>query len=519
MAKISWMDALKDRAKNLVSEHVKESQHAQGKLTAQERIDLLLDKGSFTEIGAFATLQSHEYNLQKKKVERDGVITGFGRIDGRQVFVYSQDFTFMGASMGEMHTRKIAHVIELAMKTGSPIIGLLDSGGARIQEGIDGLDGGGEIFKKNTLASGMVPQISAVMGPCAGIAVYSPALTDFIFMTQKTATMLITGPNVVKSVTGETISMSDLGGAEVHNRLSGVAHFLSADDKHTVELIRSLVSYLPLNNLEDPPIISSNDPPNRLNSSLEEIVPEKSTVVYNVKAVLQEVLDHGSILEVHEHWATNVVVGFGRLNGHAIGFVANQPMVLAGSIDIDASDKIARFVNFCDAFNIPIINFVDVSGFLPGSNQEHGGIIRHGAKVLFAYSQATVPKISLVMRKAYGGAYIALVSKDMGFDKVVAWPFAEIAVMGAEGAVSIVNRKELRNAEKDSLLKQQLVDEYREKFLNPYVAASKNKVDIIIVPKDTRKTLISLLEMLIPKRGDMDAKIPMKYKKHGSMPV
>lgn len=519
MTKMSWMDALKDKAKNLVSDRVKEKQHAQGKLTAQERIDLLLDKGSFTEVGAFATLQSYEYDLQDKKEERDGVITGVGRIDDRQVFVYSQDFTFMGASMGEMHTRKIAHIIELAMKTGSPVIGLLDSGGARIQEGIDGLDGGGEIFRKNTLASGMIPQISAIMGPCAGIAVYSPALTDFIIMTQNTSTMLITGPNVVKSVTGETISMRDLGGAEVHNRTSGVAHFLTADDQQTLDLIRKLTGYLPLNNLEDPPIYTINDPADRLASTLEEIVPEKGTVVYNVKAVLNEVLDHASFLEVHEHWATNVVVGFGRLNGHAIGIVANQPMVLAGSIDIDASDKIARFVNFCDAFNMPIINFVDVSGFLPGSNQEHGGIIRHGAKVLFAYSQATVPKIALVMRKAYGGAYIALVSKDMGFDKVIAWPFAEIAVMGAEGAVSIVNRKELKDSENRDQIKRKRIEEYTNKFLNPYVAASKNKVDIIIEPKETRKTLISILEMLIPKRGDMDAKIPMKYKKHGSMPV
>jgi len=515
----SKIEELRERAANLTSERAIERQHAKGKLTAEERLALLLDKGSFTEIGAFATLQSHDFGLQDKKMPRDGVITGFGTIGGRRVFVYSQDFTFMGASMGEMHTRKVAHVIELAMKTGVPVIGLLDSGGARIQEGIDGLDGGGEIFRNNTLASGVVPQISAIMGPCAGIAVYSPALTDFVLMTKKTATMFITGPNVIRSVTGESIGAQELGGAQVHNSKSGVAHFMAKDEEETLELIRELVGYLPGNNREDPPEAACDDSPDRLNESLVDIVPTKSTVVYNVKRVLAEVLDIDSFLEVHEHFAKNIVVGFGRLNGHAVGVVASQPMFLASCIDINAADKIARFVNFCDAFNIPLVNFVDVTGFLPGSKLEHNGIIRHGAKVLFAYSQATVPKISLVMRKAYGGAYIALVSKDMGYDKVIAWPYAEIAVMGAEQAVNIVSRREIADPERGEEIRRQRVAEFKEKFVNPYIAASRNKVDIVIDPKDTRRTLIRVLEMLLPKRGDVGGRQPLKYKKHGNIPL
>ena len=513
------IDQFKQMIAGLMPDKAVQGQHAKGKLTAEERLGLLLDRDSFTEIGALATLQSHDFGLQDKKRMRDGVITGFGTIDGRKVFAYSQDFTFMGASMGEMHTRKVAHIISLAMKTGAPVIGLLDSGGARIQEGIDGLDGGGEIFRNNTLASGMVPQISAIMGPCAGIAVYSPALTDFVFMTQKTATMFITGPNVIKSVTGETIGAQELGGADIHNRKSGVAHFIGKNEEETLEMIRELVGYLPGNNLEDPPYLDTSDPPDRPNDALAALIPTKSSAVYNVKKVLKEVLDRDSFLEVHAQFARNAVVGLGRLAGHAVGVVANQPMHLAGCIDIDAADKIARFVNFCDAFNLPLINFVDVTGFLPGSKLEHNGIIRHGAKVLFAYSQATVPKISLVMRKAYGGAYIALVSKDMGYDKVLAWPYAEIAVMGAEGAVNIVSRREIADPEKGNEIREQKIAEFREKFVNPYVAASKNKVDIILDPADTRKTLVRVLEMLLPKRGDVDSKQPLKYKKHGNIPL
>jgi len=507
-------DRLEQRLANLLPEEAANKQHKKGKLTAEERIALLLDEGSFVELGAFAATQCHEYGLQDKATDRDGVITGFGTIEGRTIFVYSQDFTYMGASMGEMHGRKVAHVISTALKTGAPVIGLMDSGGARIQEGIDGLDGGGEIFRNNALASGIVPQISAIMGPCAGIAVYSPALTDFVLMTRKTSSMFITGPNVIKNVTGEQIDAQALGGADVHSTRSGVAHFNASDEEEGLKLLRRLVGYLPSNNESRPPRVANDDPPDRDCGKVEEIVPEEPMRVYNVKAVLAEVLDRESFLEVHERFARNVVVGFGRVNGHSVGVVANQPMFLAGCIDIDASDKIARFVNFCDAFNIPLVNFVDVTGFLPGSKLEHNGIIRHGAKVLYAYSRATVPKISLVMRKAYGGAYIALVSKDMGYDKVLAWPTAEIAVMGAPGAVGIVNHREIADPEKGSARKAELVKEYQERFCNPWVAASKNKVDIIVRPAETRRTLVRVLEMLLPKKE----RLP-KPKKHGSIPM
>jgi len=496
------------------------AQHDKGKLTAWERLELLLDPGSFTELGALATSPSHDFGMQEKKQPRDGVVTGWGKVDGRQVFVYAQDFTFMGASMGEMHTRKVAHVIKLAMETGTPMVGLLDSGGARIQEGIDGLDGGGEIFLRNTLASGLVPQISAIMGPCAGIAVYSPAITDFVLMTDKTATMFITGPNVIKNVTGEEIEPEELGGASVHNSKSGVAHFFCHDEASTLSTIRALLSYLPASCDAAPPRGDTSDPPDRPNDPLEKVVPAKSTMVYNVKSVLKEVLDKGSFLEIHERFARNVVVGLGRLHGHSVGIVANQPMHLAGCIDIGASDKIARFVHFCDAFNIPLVNFVDVTGFLPGSSQEHGGIIRHGAKVLFAYSQASVPKISLVMRKAYGGAYIALVSKDMGYDKVVAWPTAEIAVMGASQAVAIVSRKELSAPGAAPELRERRIREFHERFCSPDVAASKNKVDMVVQPRETRKTLVALLEMLLPKvRPGRNPDLGRFPKKHGSTPL
>ena len=505
---------LERRKANLLPEAAAIKQHAKGRLTAEERLALLLDEGSFVELGAFASTQCHEYGLQEKTRDRDGVVTGFGTIDGRTVFVYSQDFTYMGASMGEMHGRKVAHVIAMALKTGAPVIGLMDSGGARIQEGIDGLDGGGEIFRNNALASGVVPQISAIMGPCAGIAVYSPALTDFVLMIRKTSSMFITGPNVIRNVTGEQIDAQTLGGADAHSSKSGVAHFNAPSEEEGLKVIRRLVGYLPSNNEEKPPRAAVDDPPDRDCSKLEEIVPHEPMRVYNVKSVLAEVLDRDSFLEVHDRFARNVVVGFGCLHGHSVGIVANQPMFLAGCIDIDASDKIARFVNFCDAFNVPLINFVDVTGFLPGSKLEHGGIIRHGAKVLYAYSRATVPKISLVMRKAYGGAYIALVSKDMGYDKVLAWPTAEIAVMGAAGAVGIVNHREIADPEHGEERRTALVQEYQERFCNPWVAASKNKVDIVCRPAETRKMLVRVLEMLLPKKER-----PPKSRKHGSIPL
>jgi acetyl-CoA carboxylase carboxyltransferase component len=480
-------------------------QHSKGKLTAKERVDLLLDKGSFTELNELVELTSHDYNLQEKKHPGDGVITGYGKINGKPVCIFAQDFTFMGGSMGEAHNKKIASIQEHALQTGTPIIGLFDSGGARIQEGIHGLDIGGLIFKNNVLASGVIPQISVILGPCAGIAVYSPALTDFIFMTKKISNMFITGPDVIKTVTGENIDFDTLGGPIAHNQKSGVAHFITEDEKDCFENVKLLLSYLPQNNMENPNVISTNDSIERKNTKLTDIIPKDPKKSYDVKAVIEEVVDKNTFLETQELYAQNAVTGLARLNNSTIGIVANQPKILAGCLDINSSDKIARFVRFCDSFNIPIINLVDVTGYLPGTNQEHNGIIRHGAKILYAFSEATVPKISLVMRKAYGGAYIALVSKDMGFDKVIAWPQAEIAVMGAEQAINIIYRKEKNKTSK--------IKEYKEKFLNPLEAAKHGKVDIIAEKKDTRKILINCLDMLMTKREKRPAK------KHGNMPV
>lgn len=488
-------------------------QHDKGKLTVWERLDILLDEDSFIEFDEFVETSCHDYDLQKKKKSRDGVITGIGRIEGRKICVYAQDFTFMGGSMGHAHTRKIARIMKLALKLGCPVIGLLDSGGARIQEGVDGLDGGGEIFHTNTLCSGVIPQISAIMGPCAGIAVYSPALTDFVFMVNKTSNMFITGPKVIKAVTGENISFEALGGATVHNAKSGVAHFFADDEKQCLLKIKKLLSYLPQNNLEQLPILDTKDNPDRKNNAIADILPDDSKKVYDVVQIIEEVADKKSFFQVMEKYAQNAVVGFARLNNNVVGIVANQPQVLAGCLDINSCDKISRFVRFCDSFNVPIINFVDVTGYLPGAEQEHNGIIRHGAKILYAYSEATVPKISLVMRKAYGGAYIALVSKDMGYDKVLAWPTAEIAVMGAEGAVNILDRKELQKLKNPEKLREKKAIEYEEKFLNPYVAAKQGKVDMIIEFADTRKTLINVLEAMLTKRD----KPPPK--KHGNMPL
>ncbi|MBI2652291.1 acyl-CoA carboxylase subunit beta [Candidatus Woesearchaeota archaeon] len=484
-----------------------ELQRKKGKLTARERLKYLLDADSFVELDAFAELQTKE--LEAKKKAGDGIITGYGTINKRAVYVYAQDFSFMGGSMGEMHNKKIANVMELALKTGCPCIGLLDSGGARIQEGVSALDAGGRIFQLNTLSSGIVPQISAILGPCAGIAVYSPALTDFIFMVKKTSYMFITGPDVIKTVTGEVIDFEGLGGASAHSEKSGIANFVADNEKECFDMIKALLSYLPQNNLENPPY-HADDSPTRDTKKLETIVPEDPKKTYDIKEVISEVFDKRSFFEVQTEYATNIVIGFARLNGNVVGIVANQPKVLAGCLDINSSDKIARFVRFCDCFNIPLINLVDVTGYLPGTEQEHNGIIRHGAKILYAYSEAVVPKISLVLRKAYGGAYIALVSKEMGFDKVIAWPSAEIAVMGAEQAVSIINKDELS---KNPKTKAELVEQYTKKYLNPYVAAKLGKIDMIIEPKETRIALIKCLEMLISKREKRHAK------KHGNMPL
>lgn len=484
-------------------------QHKKGKLTARERLRYLLDADSFVELDTFAETQSKE--LEAKKKAGDGVVTGYGMINKRPVYVYAQDFSFMGGSMGEMHNKKIANVMELALKTGCPCIGLFDSGGARIQEGVSALDAGGRIFQLNTLSSGIVPQISAILGPCAGIAVYSPALTDFIFMVKKTSYMFITGPNVIKTVTGESIDFEGLGGAASHNEKSGVAHFLAENEKECLDMIKVLLSYLPQNNLEAQKHYST-DSPARETKKLGTIVPEDPKKAYDIKLVIGEIFDKGSFFEVQSGFATNVIVGFARLNGNVVGIVANQPKVLAGCLDISSSGKIARFVRFCDCFNMPLINLVDVTGYLPGTDQEHNGIIRHGAKVLFSYSEATVPKISLVLRKAYGGAYIALVSKDMGFDKVIAWPSAEIAVMGAEQAVSIIN-KDVLSGKGSEKAKAELVRQYTGKYLNPYVAAKLGKVDMIVEPKNTRIALVKCLEMMLSKREKRPAK------KHGNMPL
>ena len=488
------------------------TQHQKGKLTARERIALLLDKNTFVELNAGIELRSHNFDLQEKKKQGDGVVTGYGKINGKQVCIFAQDFIFMGGSMGEMHNKKIAWIQEHALKIGCPIIGLFDSGGARIQEGINSLDAGGLIFKNNTLSSGVIPQISIILGPCAGIAVYSPALTDFIFMTKKLSYMFITGPSVIKTITGENIDFDGLGGPMAHAEKSGVAHFIAENEKNCFEMVKFLLSYLPQNNLENAPYISTNDTPTRQNQKLRDIVPKEDKKTYDVKDVIEEVVDKDTFYEIQQLYAQNAVIGLARLNGQSIGIVANQPKILAGCLDINSSNKIARLVRFCDAFNIPIINFVDVTGYLPGVNQEHEGIIKHGAKILYAYSEATVPKISLIMRKAYGGAYIALASKEMGYDKVIAWPDSEIAVMGAEQAVNIIHKKEI-DADKTGKAKKAKIAEYSEKFLNPKEAAAHGQVDMIVEQKDTRKALIQCLEMLATKRERRPAK------KHGSIPL
>ncbi len=510
----SKIKLFKDKTKqNEMTKEQIRAQHDKGKLTVWERLDTLLDPGSFIEFDEFMQTRSHEYGMQDKKRSRDGVVTGIGRIEGRKVCLYAQDFTFMGGSMGEAHTRKIAKIIKEAIKLGCPVIGLLDSGGARIQEGVAGLAGGGEIFKLNTQASGVIPQISAIMGPCAGIAVYSPALTDFIFMVKKTGNMFITGPDVIKAVTGEELSFDELGGAGVHSETSGVAHFHAEDEKQCLMKIKKLLSYLPSNNIEPLPVIDAKDDPDRKTAKIADILPEDEMKIYDVIDIINEIVDKKSFYQVMESYAQNTVVGFARLNNNVVGIVANQPQVLAGCLDINSSDKISRFVRFCDSFNIPIVNLVDVTGYLPGKEQEHSGIIRHGAKVLYAYSEATVPKISVVMRKAYGGAFIALVSKDMGYDKVIAWPTAEIAVMGADGAVNILDRKELAKSKSPDKLRKQKIDAYKENFCNPYTAAELGFVDMVIDYANTRSILINTLESQLTKREKQPAK------KHGNLPL
>jgi acetyl-CoA carboxylase carboxyltransferase component len=489
-----------------------EAQHKKGRLTARERIDLLLDKGSFREMDAFVQHRTHDFNLDSQKFMSDSVVTGWGTIEGRLVYVFSQDFTVFGGSLGEVHAEKICKVMDMAMKNGAPVIGLNDSGGARIQEGVVALGGYADIFLRNTLASGVVPQISAIMGPCAGGAVYSPALTDFIFMTRNTSYMFVTGPDVVKAVTHEEVTFEDLGGASVHSEKSGVCHVAADSEADTLYLIRKLLMYLPQNNMEDPPFVPGDDPL-RMDEGLDAIIPDDPNKPYDIKEVIRMIVDGGQFFEIHENYAANIVVGFARLGGHSVGIVANQPAVLAGVLDIDASEKGARFVRFCDSFNIPIITFEDVPGFLPGTNQEHHGIIRSGAKLLYAYCEATVPKLTVITRKAYGGAYCVMSSKHIRSDLNLAWPTAEIAVMGPDGAVNIIFRKELEKADDPFKRKAELVAEYREKFASPYVAAERGYIDDVIEPKETRPRLINALEMLSNKRDASPAK------KHGNIPL
>ncbi|MEY2411971.1 MAG: propionyl-CoA carboxylase beta chain [Acidobacteriaceae bacterium] len=491
----------------------RERQHKEGKMSARERIDFLLDDGTFEEADKFVTHRSNDFGMAEQRIYGDGFVTGYGRIEGRLVFVFALVFTVFGGSLSEANAGMIVKIMDLAAKMGAPLIGLNDSGGARIQEGVMSLAGYADIFLRNTLYSGVIPQISAIMGPCAGGAVYSPAITDFILMVDKTSYMFITGPDVIKTVTHEDVTKEQLGGAMTHNETSGVAHFLSLDDAECLSMVRELLSFIPSNNLDDAPRKSCTDSIDRADTALDKIVPEQSNQPYDIKDVIHAVVDDGYFFEVQEHYAKNITVGFARLNGRSVGIVANQPAFLAGTLDINASVKGARFVRFCDCFNIPLVVFEDVPGFLPGTTQEYGGIIKHGAKLLFAFAEATVPKITVITRKAYGGAYCVMASKHIRTDVNYAWPTAEIAVMGPEGAVDIVYKRELDKAKNKDEIRKEKIEEFRERFANPYVAADRGFVDAVIQPRETRKKLIQALEMLQTKR---DKNPP---KKHGNMPL
>ncbi len=489
-----------------------EAQHKRGKLTARERIDVLLDEGSFAELGSLALHNVTDFGMAEQRFPGDGSVTGFGAIGGRRVAVFAQDFTVLGGSFSEVQARKIARVMDLAMASGIPVIGLNDSGGARVQEGVRSLAAYGEVFARNVRASGVIPQLSLIMGPCAGGAVYSPALTDLTIMVEGSSNMFLTGPQIIASVTGERVDAESLGGAMVHNSRSGVAHFVADSDQAALELTKRLLSYLPQNNTEDPPVLASHDDPHRMDPDLTTIVPTDEYQAYDMRRVLAGVFDTGSVLEVHEHFARNALVAFARLDGRSVGVVANQPSVLSGSLDIDSSDKISRFVRLCDIFSIPLITFVDCPGFLPGVSQEYGGVIRHGAKIIFAYCQATVPKLSVVTRKAIGGSYVALSSKQMGNDIAFAWPTAQIAVMGAEGAARLLNSAALRSAGDPEALEREFIADYREKFFNPYRAVDVGQIDEVIEPAQTRPRLIAALEVLATK---VETGLP---KRHGLFP-
>jgi acetyl-CoA carboxylase carboxyltransferase component len=510
---ISELEDFRKKAREGGGESRIQSQHEKGKMTARERVQALLDEGSFQEVDGLMTLRQEDFDLADKKVPGDSVVVGFGKIEGRMVGVFSQDFTVMGGSFSEVHGQKVAKLLDLALDAGVPVIGLMDSVGARIQEGVYSLAAYSELFWRNTQASGVIPQISVMLGPCAGGSVYSPGLTDFVIMTRGTSHMFITGPKVIKAVTREEVDFESLGGAGVHCSKSGVAHFAADTEKDALELTRKLLSYLPSNNAEPPPSVKSGDDPYRQDKSLDALVPTDSEEAYDMVLVIERVVDKGSFLQVQEDFAPNALVGFARLHGQAVGIIANQPNNLAGVLDIDSSDKICRFIRFCDAFNFPLITFVDTPGFLPGVKQEHGGIIRHGAKIVYAYSEATVPKIALIVRKAYGGAYIVLSSKYIRTDLVYAWPTAEVAVMGADGAVDILYSRELKEAREPEKAREEFIHEYQEKFSTPYRAAASGHVDEIIIPSETRPRLIAALELLKNKQGQT------RPKKHGNMPV
>ncbi len=511
--KILELKSKEGRIKGMGGAKAVEKQHASGKLTARERLDLFFDPGTFRETDIFVQHRCVNFGMEKVEIPADGVVTGFGQVNGRPVFAFAQDFTSRAGSLGEMHSKKICKVMDLALKSGVPFVGFNDSGGARIQEGVDSLSAYGQIFYRNAIASGVIPQISAIMGPTAGGAVYSPAMTDFIFMVKNTSYMFITGPDVIKSVTGEEISFEDLGGAMAHNAKSGVAHFACESDADAIEQIKRLLSFLPNNNMEDPPILPCNDPAGREAPALDAIVPDDPRSSYDMHEVIRAIVDDGDWFEPHAHFAGNIIVALARLNGRPIGIIANNPQMMAGCLDVDAADKATRFIRFCDAFNIPLLTIADVPGYLPGSDQEWQGIIRHGAKLLWCYSEATVPKITLVTRKDYGGSYLAMCSRDLGADMVLAWPTGEIAVMGAGGAANVIFRKEIQAAADPVAKRAEIIDHYENLLYNPYIAASRGFVDQVIVPRETRGRLIEALEILSTKRESLPAK------KHGNIPV
>ncbi|WP_281815209.1 acyl-CoA carboxylase subunit beta [Brachyspira pilosicoli] len=511
--KINELKKRKEKIEEAGGKEKNEERHAKGKLTARERILHLLDEGTFCEIDAFIEHRCSDFGMEKNKVAGEGVVTGYGKINGRQVCVYAQDFTVIGGSLGQMHAAKICKVQDMAIKLGCPCIGINDSGGARIQEGIDSLRGYGDIFYRNVQASGVIPQICVIMGPCAGGAVYSPALMDFILMTDKTANMFITGPQVVKAVTGEQVSAEELGGAFVHSKTSGVASLMFPDEISTLEGVKKLLSYIPQNNLEDVPLENTNDDPNRNDEELSNILPDSPNKPYDIKEIIKRVVDNGEFFELQPLFATNIVICFARLDGKSVGIIANQPNSMAGVLDINAADKAARFIRFCDSFNIPLVTLVDTAGYLPGVGQEHNGVIRHGAKLLYAYSEATAPKITLIIRKSYGGAYIAMCSKHLGADMVYAWPSAEIAVMGPDGAANIIFKKEIDKAEDPKKMRAEKIEEYKKEFANPYRAAVRGYVDDVIEPEYTRSYLINALHLLVSKR---ETRLP---RKHGNIPL